>query len=126
LTDALDRWAQERRAPGAASVAGALAVAHQQGGRAATALDSLASSLRERLAVHAEVRALSSQARYSAVVVGAGPLAYLGFSALVDRRALGALLDTGAGRLCAVAGVAAEVMGAWWMHRILGSGGEPA
>jgi tight adherence protein B len=121
---ALTSWAEERTAAGTSSAAGALAVAHDVGGRAADALDSLAASLRDRLAVVAETHALSAQARYSALVVGLGPLAYLGFSVVVDRRAADALFGTAAGRSCALAGIALELLGAWWMRRILASG-EP-
>jgi len=100
-------------------------VAHAQGGRAADALDSLATSLRERLGVVAEAHALSAQARYSALVVGIGPLVYLGFSMVVDRRAIDALTGTNVGRLCAVAALALEGAGAWWMRRVLASGPTP-
>ena len=119
---ALEAWARERTAAGAASVAGALAVAYEQGGSSAVALDSLAASLRDRLGVIAEAHALSAQARYSALVVGLGPLVYLAFSAVVDRRAIGALAGTGVGRACAVVGLALEVAGALWMRRILDAG----
>jgi len=125
LPDALQGWARERPASGARSVAGALAVAHIQGGRSADALDSLATSLRERLGVVAEAHALSAQARYSALVVGIGPLVYLGFSMVVDRRAIDALIGTDLGRLCAVAALVLEGAGAWWMRRVLASGLTP-
>jgi tight adherence protein B len=123
LPDALAAWARERRAAGTRSVAGALAVAHEQGGRAADALDSLATSLRERLGVVAEARALSAQARYSALVVGVGPLVYLAFTMLVDRRTIDALVGSNLGRVCALAALGLEAVGAWWMRRILGRGG---
>ncbi len=119
---ALATWADERAAAGVSSAAGALAVAHEVGGRAADALDSLAASLRDRLAVVAEAHALSAQARYSALVVGLGPIAYLAFSVVMDRRAADALFGTTAGRCCALAGIALELVGAWWMRRILAAG----
>ncbi len=65
------------------------------GGRAADALDGLASSLRDRLDAVAEAHALSTQARLSAVVVGAAPLGYLAFAALVDAGSVTALVGTG-------------------------------
>jgi tight adherence protein B len=122
IPQALEAWARERPGAGIPSAAGALAVAHEIGGRSADALDSLAASLRERLAVLAEAHALSAQARYSALVIGIGPLAYLAFSAVVDRRAMGSLVGTAAGRICALGGIALEVAGALWMRRILGAG----
>jgi tight adherence protein B len=122
LPDALATWSRERSVPGAASAAGALAVAHEVGGRAADALESLAMSLREQIGVAAEARALSAQARSSAIVVGVGPLAYIAFSFLLDRRAVDALIGTPAGRLCLVVGLGLEAFGAWWMRRILANG----
>ncbi len=92
------------------------------GGRAADALDGMASSLRDRGAVAAEARSLSSQARMSAVVVGGTPLLYLAWSALVDRDQLHALVGTPTGRVCVVAGIGLEAAGAWWMRRILRAG----
>ena len=119
LPDALEAWSTERSTAGAASVAGALAVAHEVGGRAADALESLGESLRDRLAVAAEAHALAAQARYSALVIGLGPLGYLAFSLLLDRRAVVALTTTSIGRACALAGLLLELVGAWWMRRIL-------
>ena len=86
-------------------------MAHAPGGRAADALDSLAASLRERLGVVAEAHALSAQARYSALVVGIGPLVYLGFSMVVDRRGDRRVDRHHVGRLCAVAALALEGCG---------------
>src|SRR4051812_15762603 len=54
LPDALGRWSAERRAEPAAAVAGALAVAAETGGAAASALDGLARSLRDALGARAE------------------------------------------------------------------------
>ena len=94
LPEALAAWARERVVPGTNTTAGALAVAHEVGGQSAAALDSLAASLRARLAVVAEAHALSAQARYSAIVIGLGPFAYFAFSVLVDPGAADALLGT--------------------------------
>ena len=81
------------------------------GGRSADALDGLATSLRDRLAVAAEARALSSQARMSAVVVGGAPLAYIAWSALVDPHALHVLTGTLFGRVCLLLGLGLEALG---------------
>ncbi len=122
IKDALRAWARERPAPGVDVSAGALAMCASVGGRSADALEGVASSLRDRLAVVAEARALSAQARMSALVVGGTPLLYLAWSALVDRQAWRALTGTPAGRVCVVAGFGLEALGMWWMRRILRSG----
>ncbi|MFI5046810.1 MAG: type II secretion system F family protein [Acidimicrobiia bacterium] len=124
LADSLAVWPTEHDAPGVRAAAGALAVAATMGGHAADALDRLASSLRDRLDAVAEAQALSTQARLSAVVVGAAPLGYLAFASLVDARSVSALVGTGVGRVCLVVGVALEALAAVWMRRIVAS--EPA
>jgi tight adherence protein B len=121
LTDALAGWPADHDAPGVRAAAGALAVAATMGGRAADAIDGLASSLRSRLDAVAEARALSAQARMSAVVVGAAPLGYLAFSALVDPAAVTTLVDSGVGRVCLVVGLALEGLAGLWIRRILQS-----
>jgi len=122
LTAALEAWARERTVPGVEAAAGALALGASVGGRAAGALDGLASSLRDRLAVAAEVRALSAQARYSAWVIGLAPIGYFLATAVIDPRSLHALLGTNVGRVCALVGVGLEVVGALWMRAILRGG----
>ncbi len=122
ITDALRTWARERDATGVDVAAGALAMCATVGGRAADALDGVASSLRDRGAVVAEARALSAQARMSALVVGGTPFLYVGWSALADRRSLHALLGTPTGRACIALGVGLEALGVWWMRRILRAG----
>ena len=121
LADALAGWPVEHNVPGVRAAAGALSVAAAMGGRAAEAIDGLASSLRHRLDAAAEAHALSAQARLSALVVGAAPLGYLAFSSLVDPRSVTVLVATGVGRVCLVVGLGLEGLAALWIRRILRS-----
>lgn len=126
LADALGGWPARRpEVAGVAVVAGALAMCATVGGRAAGALEGLAAAARDRLAVAAEAGALSAQARASAVLVGGAPVAVLAWSAFTGGGALRALVATPTGWVCAALGGALEVVGAWWMVRIIraGSGG---
>jgi tight adherence protein B len=118
LPDALARWAGERRSEPAAAVAGALSVAAETGGAAATALDGLARSLRDALGAHAEAAALSAQARLSAIVVGVAPIAYLLFAAATDPHAAATLVSTASGRVCLGLGLGLDALGATWMRQI--------
>jgi tight adherence protein B len=118
LPDALGRWSGERHSEPAAAVAGALAVAAETGGAAATALDGLARSLRDALGAQAEAAALSAQARLSAIVVGVAPIAYLVFAAATDPHAASTLVSTPAGRICLALGLGLDALGALWMRRI--------
>jgi tight adherence protein B len=121
LRDALAGWPREHDAAGVHAAAGALAVATTMGGRAADAIDSLASSLRHRLDASAEARALSAQSRLSAIVVGAAPVGYLAFSSLVDPRSVTTLVGTGIGRVCLLLGLGLEGLAALWIRRIVRS-----
>jgi len=121
LAGALTAWSAERDVVGVRAMCGALAVASDVGGPAASAIDGLAGSLRDRLGAVAEARALSAQARVSAIVVGAAPIVYLAFSALFDPKSLGLLVQTGAGRVCFALGIAFEVIGVLVMRRIVRS-----
>jgi tight adherence protein B len=122
LVQALGAWTAERAAPGVDATAGALAMCSSVGGRSADALDGLATSLRDRLGVAAEARALSSQAQMSALVVGGVPIAYIAWSAVVDPHGTQVLIGTPIGRGCLALGLALEALGAWWMRRIVRSG----
>jgi tight adherence protein B len=119
VPDAVAQWATECDAPGVRAAAGALALAATVGGPCAGALDGLATSLRERLAVIAEARAQSAQARLSAIVVGVAPIGYLAWSAVVDPGPLRTLLGSFAGRLCVAVAIGLEALAVVWMRRIL-------
>jgi tight adherence protein B len=121
LVDSLGRWPTDHDTPAVRATAGALSVASAMGGSAADAIDGLASSLRHRLDALSEARALSSQARLSAVVVGAAPLGYLAFSSLVDPDSVTVLVSTGVGRLCLAVGLGLEALAAFWIRRIVAS-----
>lgn len=119
LDEALRAWAHESPLSEVRAAAGALAVAATVGGRAADALDGLAASLRDRHAAQAEAQSLSAQSRLSAIVVGAAPVAYLTFSAVIDPTGLREVVATTAGRICLAVGFGLEVLAALWMRRIL-------
>ena len=121
FVDALAAWPVERPVDGVRATAGALSVAATIGGHAADALDGLASSLRQRLEAIDEARALSAQARLSAVVVGVAPVGYLVFASMVDPASVGTLVGTGMGRACLVGGLLLDGLGALWIRRIVRS-----
>lgn len=119
LAASLTAWPDERPVPAVRSAAGALALAASVGGRAADAIDGLASSLRERSGAAAEARSLSAQARLSATVVGVAPVAYLAFSAVVDPESVEVLVATGTGRVCLALGLALDGLAVVCMRRIV-------
>jgi len=119
LAEALGLWADERPVPGVRAAAGALTLVTTVGGSASGPLEGLAASLRADTAAAGEARALSAQARVSAVVVGLAPLAYLAFSTMADPGSSRVLVATTPGRVCLALGIALEAIAAWWMRALV-------
>jgi tight adherence protein B len=99
-------------------VVAALALGAQAGGEVARAVDRVAATLRERREVHAEVRALATQARASAAVLAIAPLAFAGLVSTIEPAAVAFLVTSPLGLVCLLAGLALEAAGAVWMGRI--------
>jgi tight adherence protein B len=121
LVDALDQLARDEPSGEVRLVAAALRVAAEAGGRAATAVEAVAATLRERHAAAQEVAAHSVQARLSAVVIALLPVAFTVWCVVTDDRAAAFLLASRAGWLCLIGGLGLLGTGAWWMARIVGS-----
>ena len=115
---ALARWAEAADAvPSVRLAAGALTLAVATGGSAARAVDGVASTLRARLALSEEVRALSAQARSSATVIALAPVGFGVIAGLGDRRIV-EFFASPLGAVLLVIGLGLDAAGAWWMHRL--------
>jgi tight adherence protein B len=114
----LDGWTREHDDPGTRLAATALVLATVVGVAPARAVDGVAATLRERLEVTAERRALASQARTSAVVLSAAPLLFALLLGMSDGAAARFLLHSRAGWVCLAGGLALDSLGAWWMARL--------
>jgi tight adherence protein B len=121
LARALDWWRATAPDPAVGLPVAALTLAGDTGGSRAWAVDQVAATLRERRVLHAELRAQSSQAHLSALVLVVAPFAFASVSALVDPRVVVFLVGTPAGWGCLALGVALDAAGAWWMARIVRS-----
>lgn len=118
LREAIADWVRATATPGARVAGAALALAAEAGGSAAAAVDGVAATLRAELAVVAEVRAQSSQARLSAFVMAVAPVVFGALAAGTDRRTARFLLRTPIGSACLAAALALDAIGAWWMHKV--------
>lgn len=118
LTEALERWADERPVPAASLAAAALALAAETGGSQARAVDGVAETLRQRAAAVAEVRALSVQARLSGVVIAAAPIVFGVMSGAADPRIGRFLFGTPAGLAVLTVGLGLDAAGAAWMAKL--------
>ena len=122
LSQELKRWGSTSRCEGFGLVVAALALGSEAGGAQARALDGVAATLRSRAAARDEVRALSSQARASALVMALTPAAFAGLAAITDRRTADFLLRDPAGVGCLLAGTMLDLVALLWMMRITGGG----
>lgn len=118
LPAAIDDWVRRRPLVGVRLSAAAVLLASEAGGAPARAVDGVAATLRSRLDVAAEVRALASQARISALVMVAAPLAFAAFSTATDRKTRAFLLGTPVGLACLVIGIGLDAVAAVWMQHL--------
>jgi tight adherence protein B len=118
LVASLDEWGDRRPRASVRLAVAALAMAADAGGASAAAVDGVAATLRANVSAAGEVRALASQARYSASVIALAPLAFAVLAAGTDSHSVEFMLRTPLGVACLTAGLGLDAAGAWWMHRI--------
>lgn len=118
FTRAVVHWSDRRPAAAVQLAAAALIFSHEAGGARSRALDGLADSLRDQLAVEAEIVALAAQARLSALVVAVMPVGFVLLSTSVDDTIADFLFRQSTGIACLVAGVGLDVVGFLWMRRM--------
>ncbi|HEX2048047.1 MAG TPA: type II secretion system F family protein [Acidimicrobiales bacterium] len=118
LVAALEGVAARRPLPGVRLGVAALCLGAETGGAQARAVDGVAATVRERLAVAAELRALSSQARISALVIGLAPIGFGAFAAATDPRTSEFVFHTPAGLALLVTGLVLDGVGWLWMQRL--------
>jgi tight adherence protein B len=118
LVAAVEAWAERRPLPAARLAAAALCLGAEIGGAQARAVDGVAATLRDHAALHGEVRALTSQARASALVIATAPVLFCALTAAVDPSSARFLLRTPLGLTFLVTGVGLDAISAVWMHRL--------
>jgi Flp pilus assembly protein TadB len=99
---------------------GVISTASRLGGPSAASIDRTAVALRQRAADLDERSAQAAQARLSTHVMTAVPLLMLAVLLATDADVRSAATSTiGAG--CIGVGLALNLLGWWWMHRIVGA-----
>ncbi|MFN8017037.1 MAG: type II secretion system F family protein [Acidimicrobiales bacterium] len=114
LDAALAGWIDACGDPVAALAGHALGLAGRTGGSHVAAIDVATLALRERTALAREVRALSSQARASALVLVVTPLAFAVVVVALDPRVRAIYLGP-VGLACALVGLVLDGIGAAWL-----------
>jgi tight adherence protein B len=118
LVAALEAWGERCPRPGVRLAVAALCLGAETGGAQARAVDGVAATLRERLAVAGEVRALTSQTRASMLVIAAAPVAFCAFASATDPRTSTFLFRSPFGLVCLVGGISLDIVGGLWMRRL--------
>jgi tight adherence protein B len=121
--EALQRWCDASFSPDVRLAATALGLGARAGGHVARSVDQVGATLRERRQLRAEVRALATQARSSALVLVLAPPAFTLLLSAVEPGTVRFLLATPPGLACLGAGIALDLLGGAWMARILRSAG---
>lgn len=119
LDHALQRFVRQTPLSEIRIATAALALAAESGAGPSRALDGVGSSLRDSHRLRAELGALTSQARTSALVLIALPFVFVAVNAAVDPSALAFLVTDDAGRLCLVVGLILDAVGWVWMSRLV-------
>jgi tight adherence protein B len=120
LPDALRGLASRGRATDALpTAAAALLIAREAGGPQAMVLDGLAASLRARQAARRELRALTMPVRASASLIAVAPVVAFVVMVTLDRHTASRAFASSAGRIAAVAGGVLDVVGLWWIRRLI-------
>ncbi len=90
----------------------------ERGGAALVTVERLAGVLDARAVARDGARTRAAQARASAWLVSALPLAFAAAVAMVDARAMSFFVATWAGAACLVGSVVFSTIGWWWMNRL--------
>lgn len=119
LTDALAGWTRESSCPEVELLCAAIRLGSDTGGRLADALDGVAATITIRNELHAEQRALSSQARMTARVLVAAPAGFAVLAGLIDARVSTMLFTTPLGWIVMAVAAVLDLVGWRWMERIV-------
>ncbi len=118
LVTALEGWSERRPLPAVRLSVAALCLGAEAGGAQARAIDGVAATVRQRLGVASEAKALATQARLSGVVIAAAPIGFCALASLSDPRVGHLLFQTPVGWLLLVVGLTLDGAGAAWMARL--------
>ena len=97
----------------------ALTIQRETGGNLAETLENLADILRKRLQMQLKVKAVSSEARSSAIIIGVLPFAMFGILMALNPAYVGRLIDDPRGQLMLGAGLFMMSLGAFVMSRMV-------
>jgi tight adherence protein B len=96
-----------------------MGIHHRTGGNVAGPLHEVAETIRHRIAVRRELRALTAQGRISGVVLGILPIAFFVVLSATSHRELAPVYRSPAGAAMIVGGLLLEGLAYLWIRRLL-------
>jgi tight adherence protein B len=118
LGEALDRLAERAPLRDVEIFVTAVHIQYRTGGALSQVLRNIAGTVRQRVNLRGEIRAMTSQQRYSAYLVSALPVAIAVIMRIVNPAYFNRLLEPGTMRLLLIAACAGVVAGFYFMMRI--------
>ncbi|MCE5285123.1 MAG: type II secretion system F family protein [Pelosinus sp.] len=97
----------------------AVLIQRQVGGNLAEVLDSIASTIRERVKIKGQIKTLTAQGRVSGIIVSLLPVAIGGVIFVINPSYISVLFTHPMGRLMLVFGVASQLVGIMVIRRII-------
>jgi tight adherence protein B len=117
--EALHRFADELASPDARLFTLVVGIHARSGGNLGGAVDEVAATIRHRIAVRRELRALSAQGRISGSILGALPIAFFLVLAATSQRDLAPVYRSPAGVVMISSGLLLEGLAFLWVRRLL-------
>jgi tight adherence protein B len=117
--EVLTQWEASVPTPSAAHVRQLLHIGEVVGGLRPQFVDGIAASQRESNQLAAEIRVLSDQAKYSAILMSVAPLLFASALVATDDRAKHFLLHTMIGGVLLIVGLGLDAVGLLWMRRLV-------
>ncbi len=118
-TEAVGALVGARASDDVAALLALLDVGHHVGGQLAHAFDALAHSITERRDVDAEIRALTSQARSSMVMLAALPFVAASLIGVIEPAIWAFLVGSLRGALCVAVALILDVVAVLWMAAMI-------
>ena len=97
----------------------AIRIQREVGGNLAEILDTVCNTMTERERLRREVRTLTAEGRLSAIVLAVLPVAIGLMIYMINRPYVSVLFHTFSGQLMLTAGVLLELVGVWWLNRLV-------
>lgn len=119
IDDALESLAQRAGSPDLSLMVTAVQIQRQVGGNLAEVLDRIQQTIRERVRLQAEVRALSAQGRISSLIIGLLPVGLLLLMSVLAPAFVGPMFRPGIGRLLLILAALFEIAGFFVLSRVV-------